>query len=86
MAYINNTIYYLIRTFKSSIAAIKGSINKRHYARALHKFKNNISRQLGCLSKPNRGKGKGKALVVLNLEDWSSTKLDTKEENQQKLL
>ena len=69
MAYINDTIYYLIRTFGSLIAAIKESIDKRHHVKALYEFKNNISRQLGCLFKPNRGKSKGKALIVLNLKD-----------------
>ena len=81
MAYINDTIYYLIRTFESSIAAIKGSVDKRYYAKALYKLKDNISRQLNYLSKPDRGKGKKKALVVLNLENWLSTKLNTKEKN-----
>ena len=81
MAYIDDTIYYLTRTFESSIAAIKGSVDKRYHARALYELKDNISRQLSYLSKPDRGKGKKKALVVLNLENWLSTKLNTKEKN-----
>ena len=61
--------------------AVKGSVNKKEQARALRELNNNISRQLGRLSEPNRGESKGKAPVVIRLDNWSSTKPDTKEEN-----
>ena len=44
LAYINNTIYYFIRTFSSLITAIKESINKRYYIKTLYNLKDNINK------------------------------------------
>lgn len=65
------------------MAAIEGSVDERHHARASRDLEGNIGGQLGRLSEPDRGRSKGKAPVVVNLEDYSSTR---PEENRRKSL
>lgn len=68
------------------MAAIKGSVDERHHARASRDLEDNIGRQLGRLSEPDRGRSKGKAPVVVGLGGYSSARPDTEEENRRKSL